>query len=174
MVIALLLIIALVVAAILFVLQRAFPAQMHNYQSYELAVTPSSPWHAGQSLSLQWEPSAAGMGPGEPPSSITCTFSLYGPYGTQAVAQTANNSDPGGPPLDPSGPPTDSYVPAAASAPPLTLSTAVGAPAPAPVAFALPDTLQPGYYVVVANADLGGSGGGGGGSSGSWVVEVTA
>jgi hypothetical protein len=158
-IVAVLLTVALFVAAILFAVQRVFPSQTHTYQSYDLEVTPSSPWHPGQSLSLEWVPSAALMtGPEEPPRSVTCQFSLYGPFATRAAAQADLGLGNG--------------VPLAASAPPLTLSTDVAAPAPAPVAFALPNALAPGYYEVVGSAV--GAGDYLGGSSGSWVAEVTA
>ena len=161
-VVAVLLTMALVVAAILFAVQRVFPAQTHRFQSYDLEVTdvtPAPPWHPGQSLSLQWVPTDAEIGPDEPPNSVTCTFSLYGPYPTQEAARAD------------SGPPPPGDVPLAASTPPLALSTAVGAPAPAPVTFALPDSLAPGYYLVVAANDLGGPGGG---TTSGWVAEVAA
>jgi hypothetical protein len=78
-VIALLLIIALVAVAIVFAVQRAWPAQSHTFQSYTLEVTPSSPWHPGQSLSLWWVPGVERISPDEPPRSVTCHFGLYGP-----------------------------------------------------------------------------------------------
>lgn len=150
----------LIVAAILFATQWAWPAQTHTYQSYSLEVSPPppAPWHPGQSLSLVWVPSEAGSGPGEPPASVTCQFWLYGPYATRAGAPT----DQGGPMITGATP--------AASAPPLTLSTKVGTLAPGPVTYALPDTLAPGYYVVVAATQEGDPGG----TSSAWVVQVTA
>lgn len=157
---AVLLTLLLVGVAILVGLQRAFPAHTHTYQSYSLEVTPTPPWHPGQTLSLVWVTSGGGQSGNEPPPSVTCTFTLYGPYATQAAAQADQNSG-----LEPSG------VPLAAIAPPLVLSTNVGAPAPTPVAYALPGGLAPGYYLVIAAADLGDSVGG---ASSSWVAEVVA
>jgi hypothetical protein len=156
-VIALLLITALVIAAIVFAVQRALPAQSHTFQLYTLEVTPSPPWHPGQSLSLLWVPSATQIGPGEPPRSVTCHFWLYGPYSTRAEAQAV-------------GPEPENGGTLAASAPPLSLSTDLSAPAPSPVAYALPDALAPGYYVAVGFADAGSAGG----ASVSWVAEVAA
>ncbi len=159
--VAMLLTAAIVIVAIVFAVQRAFPAHMHTYQSYTLDVAPSAPWHPGQSLSLLWVPSQAQIGPDEPPRSVTCHFWLYGPYTTQAAAQGDQTAMPG------------DGVTLAADASPLTLSTDVATTAPMPVAYALPDTLAPGYYVAVGFAgegDLPGSGG----ASVSWVVEVAA
>jgi hypothetical protein len=65
-VVAVLLTMTLVVAAILFVVQRVFPAQGHRFQSYELEVSPAAPWHPGQSLSLVWVPTDAGIDPDTP------------------------------------------------------------------------------------------------------------
>jgi hypothetical protein len=65
-VVAVLLTMTLIVAAILFAVQRVFPAQGQRFQSYDLEVTPSAPWHPGQSLSLVWVPSDAGIGPDAP------------------------------------------------------------------------------------------------------------
>lgn len=133
---------------------------MHAYHSYGLEVTPSALWHPGQTLNLQWVPNFAASSD-EPPPSVTCTFTLYGPYTTRADAQA-----------DLVGlAPEHGAVPLAASASPLVLSTDVGAAAPTPVAYALPATLAPGYYVVTAAAVVWDSGGG---DSSSWVAEVTA
>jgi hypothetical protein len=156
-VIALLLITALVVAAIEFVVQRTRPAHTNTYQVYTLVVTPASPWHPGQSLSLQWAPRTVGIDGSKPPRSVTCTFSLYDSYPTQAAAQAAL------------GKPALEGCPLVASAPPLTLAAAVGAPAPSPVAYALPDALVLGYYVVVSFVEPGSPG-----TSATSVVEVTA
>lgn len=161
-VLTLLLTTALVVTGILFAVQWAFPAHMHTYQSYTLEVVPSAPWHPGQSLSLLWVPSEAQGGPDEPPVSVTCLFSLYGPYATQADAQ-ANAVHVAVPPGD--------VAMLAGSAPPLTLSTDRSALAPAPVAYVLPTALAPGYYVAIGLASEGDSAGG---ASVSWVVEVAA
>jgi hypothetical protein len=150
--VAVLLTMILVVTALLFVLVRTFPPQWHSYQTYSLDVTPSGPWHPGQPLSLQWAPGGGGTVQGEPPSSVVCQFSLYGPYSTSAEAQANLHQPPDGP------------TPAA-SAPPLTLFAAMGATAPPAVAYALPATLASGYYVAE-----GYSGGGGA----SWVVQVAA
>ena len=114
-VVAVLLTMTLIVAAILFAVQRVFPAQGHRFQSYDLEVTPSAPWHPGQSLSLVWVPSDASIGPDAPPDSVTCQFLLYGPYATQADAQADNS-------------PQDDGATQAASAPPLALSTDLTAP----------------------------------------------
>jgi hypothetical protein len=86
-----------------------------------------------------------------------CQFSLYGPYSTSAEAQANLHQPPDGPPP-------------AASAPPLTLSAAMGTSAPPAVAYALPATLAPGYYV--AESFNGGESSGGAGFS--WVVQVAA
>jgi hypothetical protein len=158
---AVLLTVALVVAALLFVVQRAFPSQTHTYQSYQLEVTPSSPWHVGQSLSLVWVPNTAQIGPDAPPRSVTCQFSLYGPYATQAAAQ-ADQHEAG-----------QGNGTLAASAPSLTLSTDQAAPAPTPVAYTLPNALAPGYYVAVGTVGAGDTSATGG-SSAAWVAEVTA
>lgn len=157
---ALFLALTLVVVAIFVGLQRALPAQSYIYHSYSLAVTPSSPWHPGQTLNLLWVSNAV-LSSDEPPPSVTCIFTLYGPYTTQADAQADQN----GPESAGGG------VPLAASAPPLVLSTGVGAAASTQVAYALPDELTPGYYLVIAAANLGDSGGG---ASSSWVAEVVA
>ena len=162
-VVALLLTMALVVAALLFAVQWVFPAHTHTYRSYDLEVTPSSPWHTGQSLSLQWVPGYSAIGgpnePPQPPRSVTYTFALYGPYPTQAAAQQAIQF----------GPTPGGGAPIAASAPPLALSTDLGAPTPPPLAYALPDALALGYYVAVGSADGGDVVGG---WSGAWVAEV--
>jgi hypothetical protein len=150
----------LVVVTIFFGLQRALPAQSYIYHSYGLEVTSSPPWHPGQTLNLLWVSNDV-LSSDKPPPSVTCTFTLYGPYTTQADAQ----ADQGG--LAPEG----GGVPLAASAPPLVLSTDVGAAAPTSVTYALPDVLAPGYYLVIAAANLGDSGGG---ASSSWVAEVAA
>ena len=149
----------LVVAAILFVVQRAFPA--HGYQSYYLEVSPSAPWHPGQSLSLVWVPTGAGGGvvSDAPPHSVTCQFSLYGPYATQAEAQADHSPQEDGGTL-------------AASAPPLALSTDLTAPPPPAVAYALPAALALGYYVAVGSTDLGDTGFAS--AWAPWVVAVTA
>lgn len=156
-VVAVLLTMILVVTALLFVLVRTFPPQWHSYQTYGLDVTPSGPWHPGQSLSLQWAPNGGGSVQGEPPSSFTYSFSLYGPYSTSAEAQANLRQPLYGPPP-------------AASAPPLTLSAAMGTSAPPAVAYALPTTLAPGYYAAESFS--------GGESLGaaifSWVVQVVA
>jgi hypothetical protein len=149
---------ALVVTAMVFAVNRALPSQIHTYQSYQLAVTPSAPWHPGQSLSLQWVPIEEEVSPDAPPTSIMCQFSLYGPYATRADAQADHSPQEDGTTL-------------ADSAPPLALSTALGAPAPPPVAYVLPVAVTPGYYVAVSAADLGDIGGGG---SSLWVVTVAA
>lgn len=157
---ALFLTLILVFVAILFGLQRVLPAQSYIYHSYGLEVTPSPPWHPGQTLNLLWVADDV-LSSDEPPPSVTCTFTLYGPYTTQADAQADQDGSA----------PEGGGVPLAASAPPLVLSTDVGAAAPTPVAYALPNVLAPGYYVVIAAADLGDSGGG---ASSSWVAEVAA
>lgn len=155
-VIATFLTLILVVVAIFVGLQRVLPSYI--YHEYSLVVTPSPPWHPGQTLNLLWEPDDA-SGSDKPPPSVTCAFTLYGPYTTQADAQAdQDGSAPGG-----------GGVPLAASAPPLVLSTDVWAAAPSPVAYALPNVLAPGYYIVIAAVDLGDSGGG---ASSSWVAEV--
>ena len=156
-VLAVLLTMTLVVAALLFVVQRAFPAQTHQYQSYQLEVSPSAPWPPGQSLSLLWVPTEAGIGPDAPPHSVTCQFSLYGPYATQADAQADQSPQEDGGTL-------------AASAPPLALSTDLAAAPPEAVAYALPAALAPGYYVAVGSTDRGDTGFAT--SYSSWVVEV--
>ena len=153
---------AIIIAAILFAVQRAFPAHMHTYQSYTLDVAPSAPWHPGQSLSLLWVPSQAQMGPGEPPRSVSCHFLLYGPYATRDAAEDYLSALPG------------DGVPLAASAPPLALSTDVAAAAPMPVTYVLPNALAPGYYVVVGFVGDEYPSGSGGGASASWAVEVAA
>jgi hypothetical protein len=156
-VLAVLLTMTLVVAAILFVVDRVSPSQTHEYQSYQLEVSPSAPWHPGQSLSLVWVPTEAGISPDVPPHSVTCQFLLYGPYATQADAQADNS-------------PEEDGATQAASAPPLTLSTDLTAPPPSAVTYTLPAALAPGYYVVVGSTYLGGVASG----SSSWVVEVAA
>lgn len=156
-VVALLLSLILVVAALLFAVDRAFPDHTYTYQSYQLEVTPSAPWHPGQSLSLLWVARYAEMGPDAPLRSVTCHLRLYGPYTTHTDAKAVLSPDVDGGTL-------------AASAPPLTLSTDLAAPAPAPVTYTLPAALARGYYVVVGFAE---DAGGGGGSS-SWVVEIAA
>lgn len=149
----------LIVVAILVGLKWALPAT-HIYHSYTLAVTPSSPWHPGQTLNLLWVPNDV-TSSDEPPPSVTCAFALYGSYTTQAAAQ----ADQGG------SSPEGGGVPLAASASPLALPTDIWASAPSPVAYTLPDDLAPGYYLVIAAANLGDSGGG---ASSSWVAEVAA
>jgi hypothetical protein len=121
-------------------------------------VIPSAPWHPGQSLSLLWVPSVAQGGP-EPPRSVTCQFSLYGPYDTYTAAHA-----------DQSGQPPGSGVPLAAYSPPRALSTDRATSAPTPVAYVLPDALAPGYYVAFGVVGAGDSTGSG--SSVAWVVEV--
>jgi len=157
-VVAVLLTMTLVVAAILFAVQRVFPAQMHRFQSYQLEVSPSAPWHPGQSLSLVWVPTDAGIGPDAPPHSLTCQFLLYGPYATQADAQADQSPQEDGGTLT-------------ASAPPLALSTDLTAAPPSAVAYALPASLAPGYYVAVGSAGWGDTGGG---FSSVWVAQVVA
>ena len=139
----------------LFVVDRVSPSQTHEYQSYQLEVSPSAPWHPGQSLSLVWVPTEAGMGPDAPPHSVTCQFVLFGPYATQADAQADHS-------------PEEDGATQAASAPPLTLSTDLTAAPPEAVAYTLPAALTPGYYVAVGSTDLGGFASG----SSSWVVEM--
>jgi hypothetical protein len=148
----------LIIAAILFVVQRVSPAEQgYRYQSYELVVTPSPPWHPRQSLSLWWVPTDAGIGPDAPPHSVTCQFLFYGPYATQANAQADHS-------------PQDDGGTLAANGPPLTLSTDLTAAPPPAVAYVLPAALAPGYYVAVGSTDLGGFAS----TSSPWVVEVAA
>jgi hypothetical protein len=158
---AVLLVVIVVVVAIWFAVGRVWPSQTHEYTTYQLAVTPAPPWHPGQSVSLQWSPSAAQM-TGPPPRSVYCHYALYGPYPTRdaAYAHIADQSFASG-------------VPLADSAPPLALSADAAAPVPKPLAHTLPDTLAPGYYVVAGSVDSGDTMPQGG-TRVSWVVEVAA
>jgi hypothetical protein len=83
---------------------------------------------------------------------------LYGSYATQADAQADHS-------------PQDDGATQAASAPPLALSTDLTAPPPEAIAYALPASLAPGYYVAVGSAGWGDTGGG---FSSVWVVQVVA
>jgi hypothetical protein len=158
---AALLVMALVIAAIAFAWEHVWPNQNHSYTIYQLYVTPASPWHAGQSISLQWWPSRAEMS-GAPPRSVYCHYALYGPYPTQDAAHAHLV-----------GPAFGSGAPLADSAPALALPADTAAPAPKPIAHALPDGLAPGYYIVAGSVDHGDTMSLGDTSS-SWVVEVTA
>ncbi len=156
----------LVIAALVVALLRFFPDQggMHTYQSYQLEVSPALPWHLGQPLTLSWMPTSAGLSVGEPPRSVTCHFWLYGPYTTRSLAEAYQPELTSGVPDDSGGTAVGGTMPAA-GAPPLALSTDRGAAAPAPVAYALPDALAPGYYVAASFVDNAGT---------SWVAEVAA